>query len=157
MFLESFSLKPYVALHQSITSKQWDMTVSVIQQVLQLYPLRYRECSQLHMALSVYMTMIKTWSKLIGLFSNGRKKRYKCHETAWHLCFKESKTGKKLVPSYSSSELAFCCDQLIPIATHITARTSHLNEQLLHGQVLHGLMEWESNWAVTAGCIYHYV
>lgn len=147
MFSESFSLKHYVILHQSITSKQWDVTTSVFQEVLQLYPLRYRECSQLHIALSVFMTMIKTWSKLMRLFSNGRKNRYKCHETVWHPCFKESKTGKKLVPSNSSSESAFCRDQLILTATYIITKKIQLDEWiswlqwLLHGQVLYSLMD----------------
>lgn len=147
MFLESFSLKHYVVLYQSITSKQWDVTISVFQDVLQLYPLRYRESSQLHIALSIFMTMIKTWSKLMRLFSNGRKNRYKCHETVWHSCFKESKTGKKHVPSNSSSELAFCCDLLMIIATYIITKKIHLDEWiswlpwLLHGQVLYRLMD----------------
>lgn len=71
---------------------------------------------------------------------------------------KSPRLGKKtVVPSNSSSELAFFCDQLITTATYVITRTIHLDERLLHGQVLCRLMEWESNWAVTAGCIYHYL
>lgn len=47
---ESFSLKHYVVLHKSITSRQGDVTVSVLQQIPQPHPLRYRQCSQVLIA-----------------------------------------------------------------------------------------------------------